>query len=138
VRNPLRFFRDSRTRDQHPRKSDAADLAEGCAPDEFVLIALGAFVAFVIFIFLWELFLFALLAALGELLLLVLLVVVGVVARVVLRHPWTVQATHADGRMYVWQVRGFRQSKRFVTYAQQGLDRGRDPDEIVVARLPRS
>jgi hypothetical protein len=107
-------------------------------PEELVLIVLASLVAFVIFVFLWELFLFALLAALGELLLLVVLVVVGVVARVVLRHPWTVQATHTDGRAHAWEVRGFRQSKRFVTYAQRGLDRGRQPEEIFVERLPRS
>ena len=135
VRNPLDALSD-RPSNQKDRTADAADIAPGCFPDEIGLAILIFAIWLVVFAFLWELFLFALLAALGELLLLVILVIAGVVARVVLRHPWTVQATHTDGRTHAWEVRGFRQSKRFVTYAQRGLDRGRDPDEIVVARLP--
>jgi hypothetical protein len=136
VRNPLRFL--GKPRDQVRGAGDAADFAGGCLPEEIGMIVIVSLVAFVVVAFLWELFLFALLAALGELLLLVMLVVAGVVARVMLRHPWTVQATHADGRVHVWPVRGFQQSKRFVIYAQRGLDRGRTPEEIFVERLSRS
>jgi hypothetical protein len=109
IRSPVRFF--GKPRDQLRGAGDAADVASGCLPEEVGLLVVAVLLAVVVFVFLWELFLFAMLAALGGPLLLVALVVVGSVARVVLRHPWTVQATHADGRV---------------------------PEEILVERSPRS
>lgn len=92
------------------------------------MLVLGVVV--VLFVFLWELFLFAVLAALGELVLLVLLASAGLVGRVLLRHPWTVEAVHRDGRRREWQVRGLRRSERFAAMARQRLDAGWPPDRI--------
>lgn len=50
------------------------------------------------------------LVALGELLLVVLLALSGIVARVLFRRPWTVDAVDPDGGHRHWHVVGWRSS----------------------------
>lgn len=95
----------------------------GCAPDslEDVLFFLGAVVVVVLFfVFVWPLLL-----VIVELVLLALLVLLGVVARVVLRRPWIVEATPASGPgRFRWKVVGLRRSGEVVDEVAAQLSAG--------------
>jgi hypothetical protein len=140
VRNPWpQFKRAGRHLDDAPDVVGDV-VAEGCLSDFRVALAGIAAVVVIgglvlLLLFLWELFLFAVVAALWELLVVVLLVAAGLIARFALRHPWTVQATHPDGRVFEWRVRGFGRSKSFVRMAQARVDAGWQPDQIDESHL---
>lgn len=62
------------------------------------------------------------------------LVVAGVVARVVFRRPWTVEAVADDGRRSVARVVGWRASGRLRDDLAQRIDRGSPPPDAVRPR----
>ena len=80
--------------------SGAIDAADG------LLVAVAIVVAALVFVFLG----LPALIALGELLLLLLLALGGVVARVLFRRPWTVDALGPDGEHHEWRIVGWRAS----------------------------
>jgi hypothetical protein len=133
VRNPIP--KRWRRKELSPTEDAAAELAGGCLDAELGLIILAFVIVVLLAVFLWELVVFSIVAALGELLLIVLVVVAGVIARVVLRHPWTVHARHIDGREVEWHIRGFRRSKRFAAFAEERLRAGWPPEQIDESQL---
>lgn len=104
------------------RLGDLADPA-GCLPEsvEDVVLLLAAVVVVVLFfVFVWPLLL-----VVFELFLLVLLVLLGVLARVVFRRPWIVEATPATGPGRLrWKVVGWRRSGEVVELVAAQLGTG--------------
>ncbi len=80
----------------------------GCldVPGEGFLVGLAVVVAIVLAI----LFVVPLLVAVIDLLVLAIVMLLGVIARVVFRRPWTVEARAHDGTTLCWRVRGWRAS----------------------------
>jgi hypothetical protein len=102
----LRARRTSRSTRDH---ADVADLLDGA---DLLDDVPGVVVGIVLFLLL-ALFVFVgipVLVALGELAFLLLLTLGGLVARVLFRRPWTVDAVSPDGRRYAWPVVGWRAS----------------------------
>lgn len=60
---------------------------------------------------------------------------VSVVGRVVLRKPWSVEATSPSGERREWKVRGFRDAGRLRDLLAGELERGLDPrpDDVAAA-----
>jgi hypothetical protein len=88
------------------RLTDGLDVGDGCIDIEAVLIVIVVIAVVLVAVF----FVIPLLVALIDLLVLLLLTVVGVLARVVFRRPWTVEARGEDGVLYHWKVVGWRAS----------------------------
>lgn len=106
-----------------PNAADGLDAASGCAPEglDDVLVIVGIVIAVLLMIF----FVWPLLIALVEIVLLVLLVLLGVLARVVLRRPWIVEATPATGQgRFRWKVVGWRRSGEVVDQVADQLAAG--------------
>ncbi len=68
-----------------------------------------------------------LLLAILDLTILVLLTLIGIAARVVLRHPWEIEALGPQGRRLSWQVPGWRRSRRAITAVADLLAQGQTP-----------
>lgn len=89
------------------RTADGADFA----PDGCLDVVGEGFVAAIAVLLVVLLVLFVgvpLLFALGELVLVLLAAAAGAVARIVFRHPWTVDALADDGTHRTWRVVGWR------------------------------
>ena len=122
-----RFRRDHWRRTR--RTLDASDALDGvgCAFElSEAVVWFGVAVLLVILL----LFLVPLLAGVVELLLLLVLVGGGVVAKVVFRRPWVVEAEAVDGpregRLVAWRVVGWRASGQQVVDVVRGLEAGVD------------
>lgn len=106
------------------RSDDVGDVA-GCGldlVDDLVVVAavvaVGLFVVF---------FAVPLLIAVLDVLVIVLLTVLGVAARVLLRRPWTVEATGPDGLRRTWRVVGWRNAGELVDEVANDLAHGHPP-----------
>lgn len=88
--------------------SNGLDVGNGCMPgglDDLAVLALVLVVlAVAIFVVI------PLLAAIVDLLILVVLALFGILARILFRRPWHVEATATDGARHVWRVVGWRRS----------------------------
>jgi hypothetical protein len=115
-----------RIRGSWRRTGEFADAGDpGCAVDlveELALVlAVIAVVLFVVFVGV------PLLVALIDLLLLVLLTVLGIVARVVFRRPWVIEAVGPDTMRRTWRVVGWRASREAVDDIGTALAHGAPP-----------
>jgi hypothetical protein len=121
-----RFRRRLRRARDRAEGSDVLDflaLPSGDDPISVVLGVLGLLFVLLALAF----FGFPLLVALVELLLLAALIALVLVARVVLRRPWAVQARADDGTSLWWRVVGWRASGRKIDEVTQLLEAGIDP-----------
>lgn len=115
-----------RTRWARRRTGDLAEVADpGCALDVlgdlFVAVGIVLVVLFVVFVGL------PLLLALLDVLVIVLLTAVGIVARVLFRRPWLVEATGGDQMRRTWRVVGWRASREAVDDIADTLAHGHAP-----------
>ncbi|MEZ5410958.1 MAG: hypothetical protein R2761_23210 [Acidimicrobiales bacterium] len=103
---PGRIWR--RMKDAADHATTGVDVGSGCVPGSFsdlaVLAVALVLLAAVIFIVI------PLLAAIVDLVILLLLAVLGILARVVFRRPWVVEAAASDGQRHQWRVVGWRRS----------------------------
>lgn len=101
-----RFHR--RFRQMARRAGDAADADPGCIADigEGVAAAIAVTVGLLLLIFV----LLPLLIAIVDLLVILLLALLGIAGRVLLRRPWTVEASSDNGTSLRWKVVGWRAS----------------------------
>lgn len=79
---------------------------DGCVDLESLLIGVVLIVVVLLAIF----FVIPLLVTLVDLVIVLLLALLGVVARIVLRRPWTIEARADDGTVLTWKVVGWRAS----------------------------
>jgi hypothetical protein len=108
------------------RSGDLADVPDaGCAIDlaDELAIALIAIVAVLVLVF----FVVPLLVALVDLVILVVLTLLGIVARVLFRRPWVVEATAPDGSRLRWRIVGWRASREAVDEIADALAHGHPP-----------
>jgi len=113
-----------RMRGVRRRSDDVGDVA-GCGVDLLddllvvaVVVAVGLFLVF---------FAVPLLVAVLDLVLVALLTVLGLAARVLLRRPWTVEATGPDGLRRTWRVVGWRNAAGVVDQVANDLAHGHPP-----------
>jgi hypothetical protein len=115
-----RFHR--RFRQARERTADVADADPGCfeafAEGIVAVLVVIAVVVFLVFVGLPALF------ALLDLVVVLLLAVVGVVARVLFRRPWTIEATPSAGRPLQWRVTGWRASEAHRVQIERHLANG--------------
>jgi hypothetical protein len=95
--------------------------------DDLFVGLVAVVVVAVVSAFAW-LFIVPLLLAILDVIVIVVLVVAGIIARVLLRRPWTVSARSSKGRQLQWQVVGWRRSGRAAQVIAQALRVGQDPD----------
>lgn len=115
-----RFHR--RFRQSVRRAGDAADLDPGCL--EIVGEGIVAAIAIVVVVLVALFVAIPLLVALVDVLILLVLAILGVVARVVLRRPWLVEARADDGTVLQWKVVGWRASDEWRTRIRDLLEAG--------------
>ena len=108
------------------RTGQVADVPDpGCASDLLDDIAI---VAIVVLVVLFVVFVgIPLLVALFDLLLVALLTLLGIVARVVFRRPWIVEATGSGPARHTWRIRGWRASSEAVEHIADSLAHGHAP-----------
>jgi hypothetical protein len=88
-----------------------ADITDiGCLLDD-IAVVFGVLIVLGLVVTLLVLVVVPLLVALLDLVLVLLLAVLGVLARVVFRRPWTIEARSADGAVQRWPVVGWRASR---------------------------
>ena len=116
-----------RLRSTGRRTGGGLDVASnpGCGADLFdelaIVIGLVAVVLFVVFVAV------PLLVVVVDLLLLVLLTGLGLVARVVFRRPWVVEALGPDDLRLTWRIVGWRTSGEAVDFIADALAHGAPP-----------
>lgn len=115
-----------RTKGGRQGSSELGDLAEsGCGPDLLddlvIVVAIGAVVLFL------AVFGLPLLFALLDVAVIALLTVLGIVARVLFRRPWVVEATGGDRLRRTWRVVGWRASREAVDDIADALAHGHPP-----------
>jgi len=101
-----RFHR--RFRQTVRRAGDVADADPGCL--EVVGEGIVAAIAIIVFVLVLIFVAVPLLVAIVDIVILLLLALLGVLARVVLRRPWLVEARANDGTALEWKVVGWRAS----------------------------
>ena len=113
-----------RMRGVRRRSDDVGDVA-GCGVDLLddllvvaVVVAVGLFLVF---------FAVPLLVAVLDVVLVALLTVLCLAARVLLRRPWTVEATGPDGLRRTWRVVGWRNAAGVVDQVANDLAHGHPP-----------
>jgi hypothetical protein len=67
------------------------------------------------------------LIAILDLAIVLLVATVGIVARLLFRRPWIIEAVSDDGTTRAWRVVGWRASSRMLTDIEQGLRIGLGP-----------
>ena len=102
------------------RTADLADFDPGCG--EAIVEGLVVLVVVLVAIFVGIPFLIALL----DVRLLLLLAVLALLARLLLRRPWIVEASADDGRSITWRVRGWAESGRRCAEIEERLRAGLD------------
>ncbi len=127
-----RFWR--RFRRMFGRARESADVADGCGADlgsgivaAIVVMAVLLVLAFVIF---------PAVVAIIDLALLLVLALGGLVARVVFRRPWLIDARDGTGRVLRWRVVGWRASARRVEDVRALLAAGTVPPDAEVFADP--
>lgn len=114
-----------RARQAMRRAGNIADADPGClevlAEGIAVAIAVVVIVAFLIFVAIPLVF------ALLDLLVVLLLALLGILARIVFRRPWIVEARADDGALSTWRVVGWTASRERCTELAQLLAAGVTP-----------
>ncbi len=104
------------------RTTDGLDVADGCLSFDLdaivVVILVLAALLLVVFVVI------PLLVVIVDLAILLLLAFLGIVARVVLRRPWVLEAASNDGRRHQWRVVGWRRSGEQCRHIAQMLSAG--------------
>jgi hypothetical protein len=90
-------------------------------------LVIGAVLAALVLLSLVWFVVVPLLLLLFDVAILIVLTLIGVVARVVLRHPWEIEALGPEGRRLTWQVTGWQRSRRALTAIADHLSRGQIP-----------
>jgi hypothetical protein len=90
-------------------------------------LVIGAVLAVLVLLSLAWFVLVPLLLLLFDVTILILLTLIGIVARVVLRHPWEIEALGPEGRRLTWPVTGWNRSRRALTAAADLLSQGQIP-----------
>ena len=111
-------------------RSDGLDVDPGCG--EVLGEGIAAAIALIAIVLLLVFVVIPLLVALAEVAILLLLAGAILVARVVLRRPWIVEAVDADGDAHRWDVVGWRASGAACTTVAQHLEAGLAPAAIVL------
>lgn len=110
------------TIDKTRSAGDALDVADGCLSID--LDAIAVVVIVIVAVLLAVFVVIPLLVAIVDLLILVVLGLLGILARIVLRRPWVVEASAADGERHVWRVVGWRRSGERLDHIAQMLSAG--------------
>jgi len=115
-----------RTRRVGRRSGELADAPDpGCAGDLLDDLAIAAVVVLVVlFVVLVGI---PLLVALLDLVVIALLTLLGVVARVVFRRPWVIEATDGGATRRTWRIAGWRASREAVDHIAGALAHGHPP-----------
>lgn len=129
-----RFRRVKRRADRTDDGIDAADVGAGCVDalsDSFAAaIVIAVVVLVVIFVMV------PLVVAIVDVLLLLLLALGGLVARVLFRRPWLIEAHKGGEHVLRWRVVGWRASTERVAEIRQALAAGIVPPEAEVLSDP--
>jgi len=110
------------TLDKTRSAGNALDVADGCL--SFDLDAVAVVIIVVVAVLLAVFVVIPLLVAIVDLVILVVVAVLGVLARIVLRRPWVVEAASADGERHHWRVVGWRRSGERRDHIAQMLSAG--------------
>jgi hypothetical protein len=103
------------------RSEDVTDVApDGCLDLDDLLAGFAILLVVVLLVVI----LLPLLLVVVELAVLTLLTVLGLVARVVFRRPWVVEATDSGPFRHTWRIVGWRASREFVDGVAAGLAHG--------------
>lgn len=123
-----------RVRGTMRRTGDAANADPGCAPDlgEGIGVALLVIVAVTLLVFVG----LPVIVAIVDLVVLLLLLLGGVVARVLFRRPWIVEASADDGTRLTWRVVGWRASGERCAEMGRSLEAGIVPPDAVQSSPP--
>lgn len=104
------------------RTTNGLDVADGCLAFDLdaIVVVLLVLVALLLLIFV----VIPLLVVIVDLVILLLLALLGIVARVVFRRPWVLEAASSDGRRHQWRVVGWRRSGEQCRHIAQMLAAG--------------
>lgn len=106
-------------------------LPDGCVDLDDLLIGVAVIVAVIVLV----LFVIPLLVSLIDLVIVLILALLSVVARIVFRRPWIIEARADDGTVRTWKVVGWRASRDRRDEIAQLLSAGvAPPDEISATR----
>lgn len=112
------------------RSKGLADGLDGLGAVDDLLVGIAILVAAVLLVlFGWPLLMLAL-----DLVWLVAAVAIGIVARVVFRRPWQVEAIDAAGSRSTWEVVGFRAAGRKRDEVVELIEAGLDPALVTTDR----
>ena len=128
-----RFHR--RFRHMIRRSGRTADVDLGCLEvlGEGFVVALAILAVALVVVFIAV----PLVVAVVDVAIVLLLAAFGLVARVVLRRPWTIEARADDGSHLSWRVVGWRRAGEHVATVSQLLAAGVVPPDAVLHRGPR-
>lgn len=91
--------------------ADGLDVVpDGCIDADDIFAGVAIAVVVVLVVLLAVFFVIPLLVALVDLVIVLLLALLGIVARIVFRRPWTIEARADDGTVHTWKVVGLRAS----------------------------
>jgi hypothetical protein len=122
-----------RIRKTFRRAGDAADVGDGCLDvGDGVIAAIVVVVALLVLIFV----VLPLLVAIVDLAILLVLALGGLVARVLFRRPWLIDARDGTGRVLRWRVVGWQASAQRVDDIRHLLADGMVPPDAEVFRDP--
>lgn len=104
------------------RTTDGLGAPDGCMSADLdgIVVVLVLLVALVLLVFV----VIPLLVVIVDLLILLLLAFLGLVARVVFRRPWVLEAASSDGQRHQWRVAGWRRSGEQCRHIAQMLAAG--------------
>jgi hypothetical protein len=111
------------------RSGDNLDVVDGsgCLPDlDGIVVAIVAFVVLVLFV----IFILPLLVVAVEILLGVVVLLLGLVARIVFRRPWAIDAFGGDGTHLRWKEVGWRTTTARMEEITAALSRGVIPPGV--------
>ena len=108
------------------RAGDAADADPGCL--EVFGEGIAAAVVIILVVLALIFVLVPLLVAIVDVLILLVVAALGVLARILFRRPWIVEARADDGTTHRWKVPGWRASHERCTQIAHRLQTGADPD----------
>ncbi len=104
------------------RTTNGLDVPSGCMSVDLdgIVVVLLVLAALLLLVFV----VIPLLVVIIDLLILVLLALLGIVARVVFRRPWVLEAAASDGQRHQWRVVGWRRSGEQCRHIAQMLGAG--------------
>lgn len=115
------------------RAGDAADVSDGCLDlGDGIIAGIAIVIVALVAIFV----VLPLLVAVVDLAILLILALGGLIARVLFRRPWLIDARDGTGRVLRWRVVGWKASAERVTDIRQQLAGGVVPPDAEVFRDP--